>query len=114
MVNTATVLLGSVLGLLFRKKINENLTKAVISALAPVTILIGLKSALETADVLCVIICMAVGTVIGSLLRIDDGIECAGDFLKNKLLRGNVRENRFTEGFVTACIVFGVDKAKRL
>ena len=64
LVNTATVLLGSVLGLLFRNKINENLTKAVISALAPV--------------------------------------------------RGNVRENRFTEGFVTACIVFGVDKAKRL
>lgn len=108
LVNTATVLLGSALGLLFRNKINEKLTKAVISALALVTILIGLQSALETADVLCVIICMAVGTLIGELWRIDDGIEGAGDFLKSKLLRGRVRENRFTEGFVTACIVFCV------
>ena len=108
LVNTATVLLGSVLGLLFRNRINEKLTKAVISALALVSMLIGIKSALETADVLCVIICMAFGTLIGELLRIDDGIEGAGDFIKSKLLKGKVRENRFTEGFVTACIVFCV------
>ena len=108
LVNVATVLLGSTVGLLFRNKINEKFTKAVISALALVTILIGLSSALETADILCVIICMALGTIIGELVRIDDGIEGAGDFIKKKLLIGKSAENRFTEGFVTACIVFCV------
>ena len=108
LVNTATVLLGSSVGLLFRNKINEKLTKAVISALALVTVLIGLDSALGTADILCVIISMALGTLIGELLRIDDGIEGAGGFIKGRLLRGKVGESRFTEGFVTACIVFCV------
>ena len=108
LVNVATVLLGSTVGLLFRNKINEKFTKAVISALALVTILIGLSSALGTADILCVIICMALGTIIGELIRIDDGIEGAGDFIKKKLLKGKSAENRFTEGFVTACIVFCV------
>ena len=107
-VNVATVLLGSTVGLLFRNKINEKFTKAVISALALVTILIGLSSALDTADILCVIICMALGTIIGELIRIDDGIEGAGEWIKKKLLRGRNTENRFTEGFVTACIVFCV------
>ena len=51
---------------------------------------------------------MALGTVIGELLHIDDGIEGAGDFIKSKLLKGRVGESRFTEGFVTACIVFCV------
>lgn len=106
--NVATVLLGSALGLLFRNKINEKFTKTVISALALVTLLIGLSSALGTADILCVIICMALGTVVGELIRIDDGIECSGDFIKDKVLRGKAGENRFTEGFVTACIVFCV------
>ena len=108
LVNVATVLLGSTVGLLFRNKINEKFTKAVISALALVTILIGLSSALGTADILCVIICMALGTIIGELIRIDDGVEGAGDFIKKKLLKGKSAENRFTEGFVTACIVFCV------
>ena len=107
-VNVATVLLGSTVGLIFRNKINEKFTRAVISALALVTILIGLSSALGTADILCVIICMALGTIIGELIRIDDGIEGAGDFIKSRLFRGKRTENRFTEGFVTACIVFCV------
>jgi uncharacterized membrane protein YqgA involved in biofilm formation len=107
-VNVATVLLGSTVGLIFRNKINEKFTRAVISALALVTVLIGLSSALDTDDILCVIICMALGTIIGELIRIDDGIEGAGDFIKSRLFRGKRTENRFTEGFVTACIVFCV------
>ena len=106
LVNVATVLLGSAVGLIFRNKNNEKFTKAVISALALVTILIGLSSALDTADILCVIICMALGTIIGELIHIDDGIEGAGDFIKRKLLKGKNTGHRFTEGFVTACIVF--------
>ena len=108
LVNVATVLLGSAVGLIFRNKINEKFTKAVISALALVTILIGLSSALGTADILCVILCMALGTIIVDLIHIDDGIEGAGDFIKRKLLKGKNAENRFTEGFVIACIVFCV------
>ena len=106
--NTATVLIGSTIGLLFRHKIKEKFTKAVITALALVTILIGLSSALETADLLCVIICMALGTILGELIRIDDGIEGAGNVIKKKLFKGKITENRFAEGFVTACIVFCV------
>lgn len=107
-VNTATVLLGSALGLIFRNKISEKLTQAVITALALVTLLIGMDSALGTADILCVIICMALGTVIGELIRIDDGVEGAGDFIKARLSRGKGVGSQFTEGFVTACIVFCV------
>ncbi len=107
-VNVATVLLGSAIGIIFRSKIKESIVGAVISALALVTVLIGITSAIETADILCVIICMALGTIIGEIIRIDDGIEGAGDFIKAKLLKGRGAGSRFTEGFITACIVFCV------
>lgn len=107
-VNMATVLLGSAIGILFRSKIRENYTKTVISALALVTILIGITSAITTADVLCVIVCMAFGTLLGELLRLEDGINGAGEFLRKKLLRGRFEGSRFTEGFVSACILFCV------
>ena len=108
LVNTITVLLGSAIGLLFRNKISENFTKAVIAALALVTILIGFDSALDTANILCVIVCMVIGTIIGERIQIEKRIDGAGEFLKTKLLHGKASENRFTEGFVTACIVFCV------
>lgn len=103
----ATVILGSVLGILFRSRIKERYASAVISALALVTIVIGIRGAIATADILCMIVCLALGTAIGELLRISDRIGSAGDFVKSKVLRG-ADGGRFTEGFVSACILFCV------
>lgn len=107
-VNMATVLVGSAIGILFRKKIRESYTKAIIAALALVTMVIGITSAITTENLLCVIVCMALGTLLGELLRLDDRINGAGDFLKRKLLKGKAADSRFTEGFVSACILFCV------
>ena len=101
-VNMAAVILGSSLGIIFRSKIKQRYVSSVIAALALVTVVIGVSSAVETENLLCVIICMALGTALGELLRIDDRIEGAGDFVKDRLLRGRVKESRFTEGFVSA------------
>lgn len=103
-----TVLVGSLLGILLKNRLRESLQNAVMTALGLCTALIGISSAIGTADVLCVIICMALGTAIGELLRIHDGIESVGDVIKTRLLRGKASGSRFTEGFVSACILFCV------
>ena len=105
-VNMATVLVGSLIGILLRNRLRESLQNAVMKVLGLCTAVIGVSSAIQTGDLLCLIVCMVIGTVLGELLRIDDGVEHAGDFIKGKLLRGRVKENRFTEGFVSACILF--------
>ncbi len=107
-VNMATVLIGSAIGLLFRKRIKDSYVKAIIAALALVTIVIGISSAVKTQDLLCVIVCMALGTILGELLRLDDRINNAGDLIKRKVLRNKLEGSRFTEGFVSACILFCV------
>ena len=111
LVNTATVLVGSLIGILFRNRLRESLRNAVMKALGLCTMLIGISSAIATQDLLCVIPCMVVGTVIGEFLKIDDGIEHAGDAIKAKLLKGKgSSESRsmenFTDGFVSASILF--------
>lgn len=107
-VNMGTVLAGSLIGILFSSRLSEKFQNAMMTALALCTVVIGVSSATATADVLCVIICMAIGTALGELMRIDDGIEHAGDFIKGKVLRGKAGESRFTEGFLSACILFCV------
>ena len=106
LVNTCTVLVGSLLGILLRNRLKQELQNAVMRALALCTALIGIASAIATQQLLCVIICMVLGTLIGELLRIDDGIEHAGDAIKQRLFKGKAGESRFTEGFVSACILF--------
>ncbi len=105
LVNTATVLAGSLIGILLRNRLKEHLRTAVMKALGLCTFLIGIQSAIETNSILCVILCMVLGTLLGELIRIDDGIEHAGDFIKAKLPE-KAREGRFTDGFVSACILF--------
>lgn len=105
-VNMATVIVGSLIGILLRNRLKESFQNALIKALALCTAVIGLSSALEAEALLCVILSMALGTALGELIRIDDGIERAGDFLKAKLVPNSGSDSRFTEGFVSACILF--------
>ena len=105
-VNMGTVLAGSLLGILLRNRLKLSLQDALMKALGLCTVLIGVSSAIGTADVLCVIMCMAIGTALGEWIRIDDGIEHAGDWIKGKLFKNGGGESRFTEGFVSACILF--------
>lgn len=105
-VNMATVVAGSLIGILLRNRLRESLQNALMKALALCTVLIGVSSAIATQELLCVILCMVIGTALGELIRIDDGIEHAGDFVKEKLFKGKVKESRFTEGLVSACILF--------
>ena len=109
LVNTLTVLAGSLIGILFRNHIKESLRESIMKALGLCTILIGIMSAIETKELLCLIICMVLGTLMGELLRIDDGIEHAGDAIKAKLPKrnaGNSGMESFTDGFVSASILF--------
>lgn len=108
-VNMATVIVGSLLGIAFRRKIKENLLETIVAALALCTAVIGVMSAVKSESILAVIICLVLGTMAGELLKIDDRIENAGDYFKKKLLKNADGENsRFSEGFVSACILFCV------
>lgn len=105
-VNMATVIAGSLIGIFLRSRLKESFRQGLMKALALCTVIIGISSAIGTGDILCVIISMAVGTALGEALRIDDGIENLGDGIKKKLFKNGGGGSRFTEGFVSACILF--------
>ena len=106
-INVILVLIGSAAGLLFKNFISDSLTSALTRALNLCVLGIGISSLTGTQDMLCVIVCMVVGTVIGHAADIERRLEGAGDFLKAKLIKGN-DHSRFTEGFVTAFLLYCV------
>lgn len=106
-INAVLVLLGSAVGLLFKSRIKESWSRAIMVALGLCVLLIGVSGAIKTQNVLCVILSMVIGTILGELLRIEDRLDALGDALKRRLMKGR-ESGRFTEGFMTASLMFCV------
>ena len=105
LVNTGAVIIGSLLGLAIGSKFTQKINSIVMHGLGLATILIGIKMAIQTQSVLLIIGSLVLGGITGELLRIEDGIEWLGNFIKSKIKSDSAN---FTLGFVTASLVFCV------
>lgn len=107
-VNTGTVLAGSLLGLLFKKGIPEKVSRAVMIALGLFTLYIGVDGALGTQSPLIVVASLVLGAIVGTLLDIDGAINRLGLWAERKFKRGDGETVSIAEGFMTASLLFCV------
>lgn len=108
LVNTGTVIAGSLLGLLFKKGIPERVSGAVMIALGLCTVYIGISGALQGENVLIVIAAMVLGAIVGTLLGVDDAVNRLGKWVEGRFNRGEGEKVTVAEGFVTASLLFCV------
>lgn len=106
-INVALVLLGSAAGLLCKNLISDRLMSILTHALGLCVLGVGISSAIGTQNMLCVIVCMVAGTVLGNAVDIERRLEGAGELLRARIPKGE-GTGRFTEGFVTASLLFCV------
>lgn len=103
-VNAVTVLVCSIIGTLSRKGIPERFQSIIVAVLGAVTSFLGIQSALQTKNILIVIVCLVIGSVLGELIDIDKQLNQFGDFLQNKLKS----QDKIAEGFVVSTLLFCV------
>lgn len=108
LVNVATVLIGSTVGLLFRKMIPQNATDFVMKGIGLCTIYIGIDGALGGTNPLIAIISMAVGALIGALADLDKHLNHFAGKLEERFKNKDGSGPSIAEGFVTASLVFCV------
>jgi uncharacterized membrane protein YqgA involved in biofilm formation len=122
LVNVATVIVGSGLGLLIGHRLSLRVRSTVTAALGLVTLLIAAQSALAVTDrdltdavgknapVLIVLGALVLGGILGSWWRLEDRLEQIGGWLQLQLTRGGAEKGRerFVEGFVVSSLVFCV------
>lgn len=102
-INAVTVILSSLLGMVIGSHLNERIRNAIINVLGLAVLLIGIKMALETKNVLIPTLSIVVGTAMGELIGIEKALESFGDRVERRLGKG-----RFSEGFVTATLLYCV------
>lgn len=101
-VNSLSIVVGGLVGSLFKNKISETYTETIMKALGLAVILIGLKGALQVNNILLLIISITLGTLVGEIIKIEKGIENIGALLESKISS----KNGLANGFVTASLVF--------
>ena len=108
LVNTVTVIVGSLLGVLLKKGIPARVSSAVMIGMGLFTIYLGVDGALGAENALIVIAALVLGAIAGTLLDIDGGINRLGKWAETKFQRGEGETVSMAEGFVTASLLFCV------
>ena len=104
-VNTLAIIVGSLLGIVFRGGIPKKYQVTIMQAISLAVILIGLKMAFKTDAVLLVIFSLVIGSIFGEFLKIEDRLENLGKQLETKFSKAG---NGIAKGFVVASLVFCV------
>ena len=112
-INVLAIVLGGLLGFAGGKFMKEQIQDTLIKVCGVGTLFVAISGVLEkmlivtdgvvtSSGGMLVIICLAVGGLVGELLNIEDGFERFGQWLKIKT--GNSRDGGFVDAFVTASL----------
>lgn len=86
-VNCAAIVAGSVIGLLFAKKIPQKITDAIQLACGLVSFVMGVQMAFKYQNVVYLALALIFGGIVGTALDIDGKILKAGRFLERVFLK---------------------------
>ena len=117
MINSACIVLGGIAGLLFGRFLKERVQESLTMACGVSVLFIGIAGAMEgmlhiqngelgSGQALMIVICLALGALIGEAINIEARFEVFGEWLKRKT--GNARDKNFVDGFVTASLTVSI------
>lgn len=107
-INVFTIIIGGVIGIAFGNRIGEKYSNGLMTVIGLITLAIGIQSVMGSGNILVVVVCMVLGTLVGMLLKLDKAINTAGDRIRARLSRTRLGSGRFGEAFVTCTILFSV------
>ena len=124
-VNCVTVILGSIVGLLFAKKFTDELLEMIQTACGVITIIIGLQMAFKYESIVYLALSLIIGAIIGYAIDIDGAIlrlggwlqkvttpktktPVQGDVLASDIVLDEQKKHNFAYAFLNASVLFCV------
>ena len=105
LVNAGAVIVGSAIGLVFKKALPEKYQTIYFQAVGLFTLLLGIKMSLgiSESNVLLVVLSLVLGGFLGEALKLDQRMDNLGNWIKTKT---HSKNDKFTEGLVTAFLLY--------
>ena len=112
-IHTGAIILGGLSGHLFGKALKERHQDSLTLSCGVSVLFIGIAGAMQgmltiqdgvisSGQTMLVTLCLAIGTLIGEIINIEDAFERFGEWLKIK--SGNAKDKDFVNAFVTASL----------
>lgn len=101
--NALAILLGGAIGLFAGRLVSERVQRSIFQCLGLFCLYLGADMALRMQHVLPVLLSFILGTAAGELMDLDVRLNALSDRIKARLRIGS---ETFTEGFVTATLLF--------
>ncbi|MBP8998212.1 MAG: DUF554 domain-containing protein [Anaerolineaceae bacterium] len=108
-INTASIILGGLIGLFLGSRIKDHLKQTVVSGLGLFTLSYAISLFLKTQNPLIVLGSLLLGILLGEWWKIEEGLAWLGVKLESKVNRGNggsEGSSRFIKGFLTSTLLF--------
>ncbi len=102
-INVVTVLIGTLIGVLFKSKLPEKLVKIIFQALGLFTLFFGIANSLKSENYLVIIFSLVLGAIVGQTIDIERYLTIFSEKVKQK---ANLNSSTFNEGLITAFLLF--------
>lgn len=113
-VNCATVILGSIIGLIFSRKVSNELSNIVTAAAGIISVVIGLQMAFKYNSIIVLSLALIAGGLLGSWWDIDGKILNLGKWLERRFAKtesagsDDAPKQNFAYAFLNASVLFCV------
>jgi uncharacterized membrane protein YqgA involved in biofilm formation len=115
--NMAAIIFGASIGMLLKGFLKQRFQETIMNALGLAVMFIGIsgalqglfvinKNGLETANMMLMIVSLALGAFIGELIDIETRLDRMGEFIKKSLKVKGEKGRNFVEGFVSSSLLF--------
>lgn len=104
-VNALAVVIGGMVGILFKNVIPDKITEALLKASGLAVIAIGIKLSLSGENMTLLIMGIIIGTAIGEFINIEGKLDNLGAFVESKMKN---KQSNVTLGFVTCTLIYCV------
>ena len=123
-VNSITIIVGSLIGILIKGGVPERISDTIMKGLSLCVLYIGISGAFKGENTIITIVCIAIGAIIGELIDIDKKLNELGNLIEEKFNKrksyiienkasienNNLRNNKVSivQGFVYSSLIFCV------
>ena len=102
-INGLATSVGALLGILLKRGVPENVSKAVFTSIALCLAVMAIQGAIQTENILLLVLSLAFGVAVGTVLSLEDKMQAVGAWVRKRLNNGG--DSSFTEAFVTLSIM---------
>lgn len=116
-VNSLAIIIGGIVGLIFKKGIPEKIKNQILIILGVSVSLMGVLTLVEksliienntvsTRGLMMPIVSLVLGVIVGEVINIEEKFDKLGFWLRKAT--NNTKDNKFVDGFITASLLFCV------